>query len=98
MRASAQIRKRDSGQRKRVNCEIDGLFGLGTSAIESLTSFTRRPNTLRQCNGLPISTPRYRERQRAANVDEISIASSHLQATLSHEFWYVERMFGAVRD
>lgn len=30
MRASAQIRKRDAGRRKRVNCEIGGLFGLST--------------------------------------------------------------------
>ena len=33
MRASAQIRKRDAGRRKRVNCEMGGLFGLGTVPV-----------------------------------------------------------------
>ncbi len=31
MRPSAQFRRRDAGRRKRVNCEIGGLFGLGTA-------------------------------------------------------------------
>jgi len=36
MRVSAQIPTSDAGRRTRVNCEMGGLFGLGTVAGEDL--------------------------------------------------------------
>ena len=60
MRASAQIHTNDAGRRKRVKCEMGGLFGLGTREVWQ--SVTTHANMRQEClDILPGPTCRLRD-------------------------------------